>query len=211
MIGGPEGFNRREMLAGGALLALALGVPASAAQLAAKLSTGDTPSARQQALLRDVCQLVLPRTGTPGAGEVGTGAFVALALAHGLEGTRKPVAGGNPQGLPLRADGSLDRVLWLERELDRAAGGDFLKAPAAQRLKLLTALDAAAFPPGPPQANPSPWQAIKSLIVTGYYTSETGGSKELRYELIPGRWDNDIPLTPGYRAWSSDWTAVEFG
>jgi hypothetical protein len=51
----------------------------------------------------------------------------------------------------------------------------------------------------------------QGLILTGYYSSEAGASKELQYNLIPGRWDADIPLKPGDRAYSSDWTAVEFG
>lgn len=72
----------------------------------------------------------------------------------------------------------------------------------------LAALDAAAFAPDAP---PSPWKAIKGLILTGYYTSEVGGSVELNYELVPGAWRPDIPLEPGQRAYSSDWTAVDFG
>ena len=49
-----------------------------------------------------------------------------------------------------------------------------------------------------------------ALILTAYYTSETGGSRELQYELVPGKWEPDLPFVPGSRAWSSDWTAVEF-
>lgn len=200
--------DRREFLSGAALLALALGVPTAAVRLS-QIADDDMPSHRQRLLAREVSQIVLPRTGTPGAGDVGVGDFLILAFAHGLEGSREPVA--NPQGEPLRADGSLDHLAWLERTLDRASGGDFLGASAQSRAQTVAALDAQAYPPGPPPADPSPWQKIKGLILTGYYTSQTGASQELRYELVPGRFDNDIPLTPGYRAWSSDWTAVEFG
>lgn len=42
----------------------------------------------------------------------------------------------------------------------------------------------------------------------GYYTSETGASKELRYELIPGRFDPDIAVTRQFRALSNDWTGL---
>ncbi len=202
------GLDRREFLSGAALLALALGVPTAAVRLS-QIADDDMPSPRQRLLAREVSQIVLPRTGTPGAGDVGVGDFLILAFAHGLEDSRAPLA--NPQGEPLRADGSLDHLAWLERTLDRASGGDFLGASAQARVQTLAALDAQAYPPGPPPADPSPWQKIKGLILTGYYTSQTGASQELRYELVPGRFENDIPLTPGYRAWSSDWTAVEFG
>ena len=82
------GWKRREFLGAAALLAAVVGVPAATVKLSA-LDEDEAPSDRQRALLREVSQLVLPRTSTPGAGEVGTGDFVALALAHGLEGSRK--------------------------------------------------------------------------------------------------------------------------
>jgi Gluconate 2-dehydrogenase subunit 3 len=201
------GWNRRDFLEGAGLLALVLGIPAAAVGLSG-LDPTEAPSQGQLALLREVSQLVIPRTDTPGAGEVGAGAFVALALVHGLDGTRDSA----PQGLsPRRADGSLDYAAWLERELNRRANGDFLSLPPEERHATLAGLDAEAFPQGPPPEHPSPWRAIKGLILTGYYTSQAGGAEELRYQLVPGRWDPDLPLAPGDRAWSSDWTAVEFG
>lgn len=201
-------WNRRDFVRAAGLLAAALGVMPE--RLLASLPTSEAPTARQTALLGEVSQLVIPRTSTAGAGDVGTGAFVALALAHGLKGTRDAVRNA-PASWPLRADGSLRHDQWLEQELNRRAGGDFLAQPPARRHALLAALDAEAFPPGPPPAVPSPWRALKSLILLGYYTSEEGGSKELRYEAVPGRWDADIALNKGDRAFSSDWTAVDFG
>ena len=36
--------------------------------------------------------------------------------------------------------------------------------------------------------------------MVGYYTSEAGASKELIYDLVPGRFDPDIPVTAATRA-----------
>lgn len=205
-----SGWNRREFTAGAALLALALGIPAAGVKLT-DLDAADLPSDRQRRLIVEVSDLVIPRTDTPGAMDVGVGDFVVLALAHGLSGTRAPMASETITAsvAPFRRrDGSLRHLAWLEHMLDRAAGGDFLRHGQAERASLLTALDAEAFAQGAP---PSPWTAIKGLILTGYYTSEAGGSQELRYELVPGKWEWDIPLTPEMRAFSSDWTAVDFG
>ena len=33
----------------------------------------------------------------------------------------------------------------------------------------------------------------------------------MRRELVPGRWDPNLPLPAHNRSWSSDWTAVDFG
>ena len=196
--------HRREFLAGAALFALALGLPAHAAPGIVP-DPAETPSPRLARLLRVVSQLVIPRSDTPGAGDVGVGAFVSLALAHGLEGTRAPWPQPAPDW-PLRADGSLRYDLWLDQELARRAGGDMLRLPPTRQAALLAELDAQAFSGGL-----TPWVAIKALILNGYYTSEAGASQELQYNLIPGRWDADIALEPGARAFSSDWTAVEFG
>ena len=202
-------WSRRDFLGGAALFALAIGVPASAVQLS-ELNADEAPTERQRKLMRQVSQLVIPRTSTPGAGDVGVGDFVLIALAHGLAGTRKPVS-GVLGGQHRRADGSLRYSAWLEQTLDQRAGGDFLRLPANTQTSVLTTLDAEAFPPGPPLAEPSPWSNIKGLILTGYYTSEAGGSQELQFEMVPGRYDPDVPLGPETRAFSSDWTAVEFG
>lgn len=202
-------WTRRDFFGGAALFALAIGIPAGAVQLS-ELHADDAPTDRQRKLMREVSQLVIPRTATAGAGEVGVGDFVLIALAHGLGDTRRPVIAAN-YAPHVRPDGSLRYVDWLEQMLDRRAGGSFLDAPMDKRSSVLATLDAEAFPPGPSASETPPWSAIKGLILTGYYTSEIGGSQELQYELVPGRFDPDVPLTPETRAYSSDWTAVEFG
>lgn len=205
-----SGWNRRDLIGGAALLALVIGVPVATLSNM-KLDGEEKASDRQRELIDQVVDLVIPRTGTPGARDVGVGAFVLLALEHGLSETRSPVASGMITAAlaPFkRRDGSLRHLDWLERALDKAGNGDFFRRSHTERSEILAALDAAAFAQG---AAWSPWVGLKGLILTGYYTSEVGGSRELRYELVPGRYDPDLPLAPVNRAWSSDWTAVEFG
>ena len=203
-------FGRREVLGGAALFALVIGVPLAAVQLS-DLEDDHRPSDRQRELAAEVADLVIPRTTTPGGRDVGVGDFVVLALAHGLSGTRAPLAGEAITGelRPfVRRDGTLRYLEWLESTLDGAAKGNFMGQDQSSRSKILAALDKDAMAHG---ARWSPWVAIKGLILTGYYTTQTGGSHELRYELVPGRFDPDLPIEAGHRAWSSDWTAVEFG
>lgn len=145
-------------------------------------------SSAQMKILSQVCDLVIPRTDTPGAVDVGVHTFVALAFAHGLGGTGDA---GSPSAPP-----DNDYAAWLEKSVGNA--------PA----ETLPDIDAAAFAEGAP---PSPWKTIKGLILTGYFTSEAGATNALRYELIPGRFDPNLPLIPGDKSWASDWTAVDFG
>lgn len=204
-------MDRREMVAAGVLALGVVGVPLAVLR-SMRVPEGDVPpTERQLAVAKDVAQLLIPRTDTPGGADVGAHDYLVLALAHGLDGTRVPASGNDIQGanaLYGRPDGSLDHLAWLEDQLDGKARGDYLAAPLARRQAALDVIDQAAF--ANHQAS-GPWAKIKGLLLTGYYTSEAGGSKELRYELVPGRFDPDLPLTPKDRAWSSDWTAVEFG
>ncbi|WP_062783802.1 gluconate 2-dehydrogenase subunit 3 family protein [Novosphingobium capsulatum] len=198
------GWQRRDFLAGLALLGLAVG-PAAAAVAAS--APQDANIVRYQGLMRDVAQIVIPRTDTAGAGDVGAGAFVLLGLAHGLGGAHQPVTTSGLEGFS-SADGRFDHARWLALELDRRAGGDFAHAGLPARQAAVAGLDRDAFADAPMA---QPWRTIKNLVLTGYYTSEIGGSKELNYELVPGRWDPDVPVTPTTRAYSSDWTAIDFG
>jgi len=180
------------------------------ARSVARLSAKGAAAMPHRLLLREVSQMVLPRTTTAGAGEVGVGDFVALGLAHGLRGAGKPLkADADPRLLAhIRPDRSLDHAAWLDAELARRLGGPFATAPLARRQAALAALDAEAYAPG---AGDHPWRTIKGLVLVGYYTSETGATKELHYDPSPGRYDPDLPLTPQTRAISNDWTAIDFG
>ncbi|MFM5931915.1 MAG: gluconate 2-dehydrogenase subunit 3 family protein [Novosphingobium sp.] len=201
-----KGWDRRDFLRGAALFSIATGLPVSACAM----NASQTQSKRQVQLISTVSDLVIPRTDTPGAKDVGVGAFVILALEHGLEKSRMPLPpeAAATYASQLRKDGSIDHLAWLGAELDRRAGGDFLKRPPAARKASLATLDAEAFAP---TNRDHPWRTLKALILTGYYTSQAGGSQELQFELVPGRFDPDLPVKPGTRASSSDWTAVDFG
>lgn len=201
--------SRRGVLRGGLALAGVALTPAHVwAQVAAGVAAGAPPAlpARSQKLLERVCDLTIPDTATPGAVKAGVPAFIALAIAHGISRANAPVppdlfTGGNaPAGT-----GLLD---WLGFELDLKTGGKFLSVKPDAQAKALGELDTAAYAKG---GEKSPWRTLKGLIVTGYYTSEIGGSQELFFELVPGRFDPDIPVGPNDRAWSNDWTAVDFG
>ncbi|MBU6269362.1 MAG: gluconate 2-dehydrogenase subunit 3 family protein [Sphingomonadales bacterium] len=201
---GENDWDRREFVSAAALIALAFGIPAAAVRLSTP--EDEAPDQSIRALLREVSQLVIPRSNTLGAGDVGVGDFVALALAHGLEGSRKPVPATYARWQ--RTDGSLRHADWLAAELDRRVGGRFVAAPEGARWSALRALDAEAYADG---VEFHPWRTIKALVLTGYYTSEAGAAQELRYEPVPGRWEADLPQIRATRAISNDWTAVDFG
>lgn len=199
------GWNRREFVGAAGLLAIALGLPGCVT--ATTLEAAEAPTDRQLAMLREVAQIVIPATDTPGAGDAGVGAFLAMALAHGMEGSRAPLppaAQAFASARFLRADGSLRYVDWLDGQL----GTDFLTLDPAAQVDRVRALDAAGYAA---DAGAHPWRKVKGLILLGYYTSEIGGAQELQYAPLPGRFDPAVPVRPGERAYSNEWTGVDFG
>ncbi|WEK35641.1 MAG: gluconate 2-dehydrogenase subunit 3 family protein [Candidatus Pseudobacter hemicellulosilyticus] len=46
------------------------------------------------------------------------------------------------------------------------------------------------------------YSMIKELTVWGYFTSEPGATKALRYVMIPGRYDAQLPYTKGEKAYA---------
>lgn len=199
------GWNRREFVGAAGLLAIALGLPGCVT--ATTLPAQEAPTDRQLAMLREVAQIVIPATDTPGAGDAEVGAFVAMALAHGMEASRTPLTPAAQAYAAQnfrRSDGSLRYVDWLDDQL----GAAFLEQPPAAQVERVRALDAAAYAA---DAGAHPWRKVKALILLGYYTSEIGGAQELRYAPLPGRYDPAVPLQPGERAYSNEWTGVDFG
>ena len=148
-------------------------------------------------LLARLCDLVIPATDTPGAVAAGVPAFVAVATLHGLKG----------------ATPALHQA--FDASLDARAGGAFMALPHDRAVALLREVDEASFargqtPPVQPDAAVRYWPTLKALILIGYYSSEIGASQELVYDLVPGSFDPDVPLSTQPRAFSSDWTGVKY-
>ncbi|NWK98705.1 twin-arginine translocation pathway signal [Sphingobium lactosutens] len=200
-----KGADRRQVLGGAVVLSALAGIPLYAWNREREGRDGAGATDSEKLLLARLSDLVVPATGTPGAVAVGVPAFVELALLHGLEDTAsedsgKVKMGGDRGGLPLLEE--------VKKGLNRHADAPFLTLSPERQHIALESYDAEAFAP---EQKDHPWKKIKGLILTGYYTSEVGASRELQYELVPGRYDPDLPLPVNNRSWSSDWTAVDFG
>jgi hypothetical protein len=95
----------------------------------------------------------------------------------------------------------------------------FMQATPAQRLSVVEALDreqksamdartpartnrapaAAAAPDEPPHY----FRMMKELALVGYFTSEIGYTKAMRYRESPGRFDPCAPHAPGDKIWAA--------
>lgn len=154
-------------------------------------------SKTQVALLDEIAETILPRTDTPGAKDACVGLFMARFVTDCYD----------PQQQAVFRAGLAD--------LDKRAKGGFLALKPAQRAELLDKLaaEARAASPDPKKADdegadsaaipPHYFTMIKQLVLFGFFTSEVGATKVLRYVPVPGRFDGDLPYEPGTPAWAT--------
>jgi hypothetical protein len=152
------------------------------------------------ALLDEIAETILPETNTPGARAAQTGAFMALMVTDSYRPGDQQVF---REGL---------------RKVDEATrtahGVSFMAATAPQRLAVLTLLDqeqkrmmeardnATDLDPMAPREPAHYFRMMKELALLGYFTSEIGYTRAMRYIETPGRFDPCVPYAPGEPAWA---------
>ena len=161
-------------------------------------------SAADIAFLDEVADTILPPTKTPGAKAAKVGAFMALMVTDTYDQREQDVF--------RRGMKQLDDAC---RETQGVA---FMSASPAQRLALLEALDReqhavmedrqpkarvrAPAAPGGPDEPAHYFRMMKQLTLLGYFTSEIGATQAMRYVESPGRYEPDVPYTPGEKTWA---------
>jgi hypothetical protein len=201
-------LQRVAVLLGGAALTcgdrvLALSVDAAALDAATAQGTAAF-TASEVALLDEIAETILPETSTPGAKAAKTGAFVALMVTDAYTAEAQQVFRSG-----------LGQV---EEASRKQHGVAFMQASPAQRLAVVEALDReqksamdartpertrrapAAAPPADQPAHY--FRMMKELTLLGYFTSEIGCTKAMRYRESPGRFDPCAPLAPGDKSWA---------
>jgi hypothetical protein len=133
--------------------------------------------AHQSATVDQIAELIIPATDTPGAREAGVLGFIAVMVGEwDTEEDRASFLSGLAE-VDVRA-----RSSW---------GRDFVDGTEAQQIGLLTEMDdeVQALRARKASTDKNFFQKMKSLTIYGYYTSEAGMTKELRSQIIPGRFD----------------------
>lgn len=179
-----EALSRAAILLGGAISAPTIAALMSGCKADPKASTSYLSNS-EEALLNELCDLILPKTTTPSATEAGVPAFIHTIMQE------------------CTAQAERDAFAAGLKQLDADAKG-FAKLTAEEKLAFLKKLDTDARAAGdkatPPQAS---WRKLKELTVVGYFTSEIGASEVLEYVPVPGRYDGCIPLKEGQRAYAT--------
>ncbi|HET9448599.1 MAG TPA: gluconate 2-dehydrogenase subunit 3 family protein [Steroidobacteraceae bacterium] len=164
-------------------------------------------SKEEGAVVEAVADLIVPRTDTPGAREVGVPAFIDVILkdVYPSEDQARFVSG----------------LKDFDSEAQRAHGKAFLKLQPAQQLSFLQeqhdaavaaekAQDAAKDVPVSQRKRPFVLM-MKELTLLGFFTSQVGATKVLQYEAVPGGFKPCVPVAEAGngRTWATE-TSLRF-
>jgi hypothetical protein len=164
----PLEVNRRVALQ--TLATSAIGVATAGRWFEAVSAQDWTPksfSARQNEMVITLTELIIPETTTPGAKATLVNRFIDTVLAQASTTERESFTRG---------------LSWMDERSKALFGKEFLGASAADQTALLTRL-AKEGGASAVEADDRPgvdfFQAIKSMTINGYYTTEVGLHQEL--------------------------------
>lgn len=188
-------MNRREavkyisVLMGGTMVAstaLINGCRTSGKETSLKFTDADI------ALLDEVSDTILPDTpSSPGAKAAGVGKFMAMMVNDCYEPEDQKVF---HEGI-----GQLNKLAQDKYKTD------FVKMNPKQRLEMLVGLDneQKESEKNKPANKPSHYfRMMKELTLLGFYTSEIGCTKAMKYVETPGSYNGDLPYKKGDKAWA---------
>jgi hypothetical protein len=173
-----QGIDRRTALK---QLAIACGLALSTQSLslmAASFTLPTDPSrkknkslnAQQLTLVRELGELIIPTTDTPGAIAADVHTFIDHQLAYCFNAQEQQAIFAGLAKLDAQAQAQHAAV--------------FLACDKTKQIALLTDMEAARN--GFDQDDRNFFKQFKALVVFGYYTSEIGATQELAYSAIPG-------------------------
>ena len=150
-------------------------------------------SPENMALLDEVGETILPATAkSPGAKETMIGEFMKVIVTDCYEEKDQKIF--------------MEGIQLINEASEKAYGIGFLDLTPENRLSLLTEIDneMSAYYQSRKKDDPNHYFALmKQLTLWGYFTSEAGSTKALRYLPVPGKFEGCIPYAKGEGAWAA--------
>jgi hypothetical protein len=162
------------------------------------------------AFLNEVAETILPTTSSPGAKAANVGHFMAVMVQDCYT--------------PADQKTFLDGIGKLDEASKKQFSSKFMDLTPKQRTDVLVVLDKeqkdftakrakdmeadAAKHKGEakykaPELANHYFHMMKQLTLLGYFTSEIGATKALRYIAVPGHYDGCVPYKKGDKAWAT--------
>jgi hypothetical protein len=144
------------------------------------------------AFFDQIAETILPKTDTPGAKDAKVGEFMARIVKDCYTDKDQKVF--------------LDGMQALNDASQKKNGKSFMDSTPEQQHDLLVDLDKEqkAYQDKKGKDDPSHYfRMMKELTLWGYFTSEQGATKALRYVAVPGKWEGCIDYKKGDKAWAT--------
>lgn len=141
--------------------------------------------------LNEVGDTILPATATPGAKAANVGKFMAVMVKDCYKPDDQKVF---TKGLSQ-----------LDDACQKKNGKKFMECDPKQRTTVLIEMDNEQknYQKAKKKEDPNHYfRMMKELTMLGYFTSEVGATKALRYLPVPGKYDGDVPYKKGDKAWA---------
>ena len=130
----------------------------------------------QSQLIAEISELIIPTTDTPSAKVADVPVFIKKILADCYSKKERNAV--------------LNGVDNFEKAIVHDTGKSFLQHTENEKIAFLKLAQDEPF-----------FKTLKSLTITGYFTSEIGATQALRYEQIPTRYEGDVTYKKGDKAW----------
>ena len=200
-------MNRRDAIQRAAMvLGYAVTGPALAGVLNGCKATPDLAfkpvffSEDQARLISELAEIIIPKTTTPGAIEVGVPGFIDTML--------KEVYAKEAQ------DEFLKGLAEFDADAQKTYGESFAGCDPEQRTALVKKHHDAAFAGKVEGGSSGWWNAggggdkpfilkVKELTLLGFFTSEAGATQVLQYNPVPGPYKGCVPLADVGKTWAT--------
>jgi hypothetical protein len=145
----------------------------------------------QIAFLDEVAETIIPTTNTPGAKAAKVGEFMQVMVTDCYEEKDQKVFS---EGMAKVEDAAKAKF-----------SKSFMEITPEERTTLFNEInkELKSYNEQKKENDPNHYFAMmKQLTLLGYFTSEIGATKALRYVAVPGKYEGCIPYQKGDRAWA---------
>jgi len=157
-----------------------------------KMAVGLPLTKEQIAFLDEIAETIIPATDTPGAKAAQVGEFMQVMVTDCYEEKDQKIF--------------LEGLNKINEASDKKYQKDFMTISPEQRKELLTGIDKEAkdYVAAKKKEDPNHYFSLmKQLTLLGFFSSEVGATKALRYVAIPGKYEGCIPYKKGDKAWAT--------
>jgi hypothetical protein len=192
-----EAVGRAAFLLGGAITFNSLGAFAEGVMPANNLPFDAKLLNAEEDLVAEIADTFIPdRKDIPGAKAAGLGPFIVMMIQDCYTSDIQMQFAKGLKTIEEVSQTQFQRSFKVLTLPERENIFKLFKAEAIAQKKNRSTSNGAVAPP-------HFFQLMSELTYLGYYTSEIGATKALRYVHIPGKYQSCVPLQAGQKAWAT--------